>query len=78
MNEQADKWREQAGGWITKAEEHEQEAERLRKLAQMVFDRIDNKRWDDWKMLSQLVDQKVAEAKAKEAGRRLTAEVLVE
>ena len=63
MNEQADKWRKQAGDWTTKAEKLEQEAGRLRKLANLVFDRIDRK--DDWNVLSQLVDQKVSEAKAK-------------
>ena len=62
MNEQADKWREQAGGWITKAEELEQEAGRLRKLAKCVCDRIDMRYNWDWDVLSQLVDQKVSEA----------------
>ena len=67
MNEQAEKWREQAGDWITKAEELKEEAERLHKLAKWVCDRIDRR--DDLKMFSQLVDQKVAEAKEKEAAR---------
>ena len=60
MNEQADKWRKQASDWLTKADEHEQEAGRLRKQANWVCDRIDRR--EDWNVLSQLVDQKVSEA----------------